>query len=913
MTWSATFDTAGRMTAEQLAKGTNVIRSFGYSFYPSNSTYAGMLSSVSDPRGITRSYSYDDYLRLAQSRSAGSVSEQNQTNSYTYDKLGHVLQIIQTTGNSSSTTVNRSYDGYGQLYDEQVAINATTISHFTQKWDAAGRRKQLAQTGAGTGGTMDYYYRGDNLLEFVQQGGLTFGYAYDDNGLLRQRSNPLINRYISGRDGMGRPLGIVTTGPGVAPSFETMSYRANSTLSAYTSSRFGLGAWNEGKSFTYNNRGQLTQETLSPMGTANATYTYGFDADKLGVLTSASVSGAVNASWQANSLDAFSRSKTESLSVTNYYLQAKGYAVGAGRVSLTLDGSPLSTYYDASKTNGLWLADMQVGAGSHTLKATATHPFGTYTNSATNTFTVLAKAGTVTNVYDAVGNVTLRSLPGGRAQTLTWDAAGRLLRVQDRNGTNDGYEWTAIYDGLGRRWQTTFQTVTNNVIQTNSPLVTTSWFDPLVEFQELAVSVNGQRTWKVYGPDLNGGYGALQGTGGLEATIRESDGLATGLVNDAFGNVLASLTADGVVWNPTKVNGYGPLPGFEPLVLSTNVTLAEATVWRSKRIDPTGLYWLGARYYDPADARFLSCDPLGLGSDPSLYAAFGGDPVNFFDADGRLVKGAISNYGEMSVRNAEAQMAAAKHFNEKVVPVAAEIAKDTAVAVAVTAFTPNRESMSSEDRYLYAKFVNETVNGALNRNVSADSLEYQTRITMGAQDLMNTGAVPTQRPVFNVPRSAWESPVTRMQIASGKPVLIVKDGIVTGFDGPTMIPVKFNLETGDRVLVPENKLYGPFYRVDPNYNGIKESGTFTGTPARNMYSHDQPSVKLFSTIPENTTYYELYTFVPPDTGQREGAGVGLRWTGPRPGVIVDPYTSATINVQAGKMINRVDKARSSEE
>jgi RHS repeat-associated protein len=43
-----------------------------------------------------------------------------------------------------------------------------------------------------------------------------------------------------------------------------------------------------------------------------------------------------------------------------------------------------------------------------------------------------------------------------------------------------------------------------------------------------------------------------------------------------------------------------------------------------------------ARYYDPASGRFLSPDPLGHGSDMSLYAYCNGDPVNGLDPDGRL-------------------------------------------------------------------------------------------------------------------------------------------------------------------------------------------------------------------------------------------------------------------------------------
>jgi len=53
----------------------------------------------------------------------------------------------------------------------------------------------------------------------------------------------------------------------------------------------------------------------------------------------------------------------------------------------------------------------------------------------------------------------------------------------------------------------------------------------------------------------------------------------------------------------------------------------------------------GTRYYDPISGRFLTADPLGHESDPSLYVAFGGDPINYFDPDGRFARGVYNGVG----------------------------------------------------------------------------------------------------------------------------------------------------------------------------------------------------------------------------------------------------------------------------
>ena len=50
-------------------------------------------------------------------------------------------------------------------------------------------------------------------------------------------------------------------------------------------------------------------------------------------------------------------------------------------------------------------------------------------------------------------------------------------------------------------------------------------------------------------------------------------------------------------------------------------------------------YYMGARYYDPVEGRFISADPLGHGASMSLYDYCNGDPVNGLDPDGRCKQG----------------------------------------------------------------------------------------------------------------------------------------------------------------------------------------------------------------------------------------------------------------------------------
>jgi len=66
------------------------------------------------------------------------------------------------------------------------------------------------------------------------------------------------------------------------------------------------------------------------------------------------------------------------------------------------------------------------------------------------------------------------------------------------------------------------------------------------------------------------------------------------------------------------------------------MTLAEASVWRGKRIEPTGFYWLGARYYDPIGARFLSPDPVVPSEKPFKKAKL--TFVRIILEDGRVIE-----------------------------------------------------------------------------------------------------------------------------------------------------------------------------------------------------------------------------------------------------------------------------------
>ena len=81
------------------------------------------------------------------------------------------------------------------------------------------------------------------------------------------------------------------------------------------------------------------------------------------------------------------------------------------------------------------------------------------------------------------------------------------------------------------------------------------------------------------------------------------------------------------------------LPFGELMAEQTGTRYQSPYKFNGKELDPeTGLYYYGARYYDPQSSTWLSVDPLAekyAGWTPYNYCV--GNPVVFVDPDGREV------------------------------------------------------------------------------------------------------------------------------------------------------------------------------------------------------------------------------------------------------------------------------------
>ena len=659
------YDNAGRPTSRRLVNGTAETRLHSYAYHPAtHATWAGLPDTVTDPRGVVKTFSYDDFLRVETLVTDGPASETDSSTDYAYDRRGLITQITRSAPAAGPPTiVSRPRDAYGRVSTETLTLDGATLGQFAPHWDAAGRRDRLVPGTPASASVPPGYlfgHRADGLLASVSTDAYAAHYVHTDGGLPASRWNLWRTQTVATRDALGRPQSLVTGAASGLLQTETLAWRADHTLDSYAVARSAPGAWDETRAYGYDSRGRVTSEGFSagpaPGQSAALATTFDHDGVGLGVRTDHKVGDGAPAAWQSrvpsasgSGVNAFARVTGDETNAAGKTIPASGVSLGADHVDLWINGvaQGRATHPGWADNTGAWSAALPLDAGAQTLEARAAHPSGHYTATSTSGFTVSVPLAAISTVHDAEGNVTTRTFADGRVQTLTWDAFNQLVKVTERDTSNNGYDWSAAYDALGRRLRTIHQPVVAGSAS-GAPTTIHSLYDPAAEFLEIAVFVNDAIAWKVHGPDLDGRYGGWNGTGGLEAVLTPDPESASGgfkvraAVSDAFGNIVATLDGHGPVqrveWLATRVGGYGPLPNHRAELLASPLRVAESTAWRGRRMDPTGFYWLGARYYETHSGRFLSPDPYGHGSDMSLYGFANGDPVNRFDPDGRFGK-----------------------------------------------------------------------------------------------------------------------------------------------------------------------------------------------------------------------------------------------------------------------------------
>lgn len=211
--------------------------------------------------------------------------------------------------------------------------------------------------------------------------------------------------------------------------------------------------------------------------------------------------------------------------------------------------------------------------------------------------------GNTTYAYDANGNMTTRG-----SQTLTWDAENRLVGVSD-NGTT----MSAVYDGDGNRVKKTEGSST--VLYVN-------------RFYEKDLSSSVETTHYYLG--------------GREVAYRKGTAIEY-VCQDHLGSTVLTVDSSGGTLGTVAYSPFGA-------TRSSSGALNTDELFTGQRLDQTGLYYYGARYYDATIGRFISADSIvqSVVNPQCLnrYSYCINNPLRYSDPTGHFWKEAMSKMKE---------------------------------------------------------------------------------------------------------------------------------------------------------------------------------------------------------------------------------------------------------------------------
>ncbi len=547
-------------------------------------TAIGLPSQVTDPLGRSRSMTYDALGRIsAASNAAG------ETTGYTYDVLDRITAVTDPLGQTTRFT----YDAAGRLTSVTDAKGSVT----QYQYDGFGRGIALIEP---DGRRTTYSYRLDNLLQGITwPDNTTVTYTYDNNKRVTSEtagaqtinfSYNAVNQLTSAT-GPGGTVSYTYDNAGRVAS-ETSNGRTNTMTRNAEGERTAMVYLGLTQNYTRDVRGLVTQISDSTAGNfgfafdalgrrtqlryPNGTTTsYAFDA--AGQLTNLTHAGIFNAPY-AHSFDA------------------------AGRITrVTGDGPDWNYAYDA--LGRLTQATQGTASYTYTLDAVGNILDGGRTHDVNHRLTADANK---TYSHDQRGNLVLEQDRSTGARTVyAWNVKNQLLQVQFfDNGTTTSASRTLAftYDPLGRRASKTDNGVTQRFVYDGDDLVGT-----LDSAGNLIAS-------NVFGGTTDEPLASV--SGGVTRTLHANH----------LGSIMAVADAAGLT------HSYG----YDPYGQAREGSSLDSVPFRyaGREKDTASLYFYRARYYESAQRRFTSGDPIGIRGGINLYAYADLDPINRRDPDG---------------------------------------------------------------------------------------------------------------------------------------------------------------------------------------------------------------------------------------------------------------------------------------
>ncbi|MGH6655211.1 MAG: RHS repeat-associated core domain-containing protein [Actinocrinis sp.] len=548
----------------------------------------GVLVARTDHDGARYEFAYTTELRLAKVTNPAGLGWD-----YEYDAAGNLVRETDFTGRSV-TYVHDAAGGTVARTDQ----SAPTVEIVR---DAMGR--PVAQR-----------VEGEPAVEF----------EYDPAGRLRRASDGTVEITYT-RDVMGRPITETVDGQTLHHEYDALGRRVRRLTPSGVESvwRFtpagreaSMAGTSGSVSFAYDQYGLETTRFLGPGAALTQTF------DELGRL-------------QGQGIWAFdARTDAEPGEPQYRPLQQRGYRYRADGVVVAIDDQLRGNRtYQLSAAGRVTAVDAATWAERYAydrlgnLTAAQSGQDSDTSGDRVSDGVLLRSAGRTSYEYDEQGRLVRsvrRTLSGRRLEwTYTWDGFGRLAAAT----TPDAGRWQYRYDPLGRRigkrrlgedgavsaetefsWEGTRLAEQRQVGADRRSVTATAWDYRRGNGHPLAQT---SRSWLLDAPD------------------EVVDGRFHAIVTDLVGTPTELVTSDGrIAWHQTT-SLWG-----EQLGVSAQDGVDCPLRFPGQYQDPeTGLHYNVHRYYDPAAARYLSPDPLGLPPSPNNYG-YVGNPLVFSDPEG---------------------------------------------------------------------------------------------------------------------------------------------------------------------------------------------------------------------------------------------------------------------------------------
>jgi RHS repeat-associated protein len=246
-----------------------------------------------------------------------------------------------------------------------------------------------------------------------------------------------------------------------------------------------------------------------------------------------------------------------------------------------------------------------------------------------------ASGGAITDdrlyAYDAVGNRMSQTI-NGVTTSYTYNSANELLTSGGLTYTYDGNgSLTARSDGLALAYDAS--NFTSSITPPGGATLNMSYsgLDQTQRAQAGGVSFVYDLIGLSRRTDASGAVYELRCPCGQLISERSASGTDY-VLYDVLGSTIGLTDGSGAVAATWKYDSWGT-------VLAKTGTADTSTLFQGALLDSaTGLYKIGARYYDPGVARWTQRDAVtGTPSDPETYNAYvfvGNNPVNATDPSG---------------------------------------------------------------------------------------------------------------------------------------------------------------------------------------------------------------------------------------------------------------------------------------